>query len=252
MKVLSLFLLGTLAFGCAPSAAHNPPGTGGGGGGEDGGAVGGGGSDGGGGGGPQPGQMTELLDDFSNDSDALPTLGTPPRVGYWYTYHDMSMTGMLTFPTGMSFTPAMGGPMGTGYSARIAGTGFTTWGAGFGVDLNDPGAMRAPYDAGNYVGLTLWAKAGTATKVRMNLPNKDTDTMGGVCMGMACNDHFGADLDIGTDWKQFTILFSDLKQAGWSMVAVPSFDAHSIYGLQFQVSSMPFDVWVTDIYLIKK
>jgi hypothetical protein len=220
-------------------------------GGDDGGGVGGGGG-GGGSGGPPSGQMTELLDDFEKDTDALPMMGTPPRVGYWYTYHDMTVGGMMTYPTGMSFTPAMGGPMGSSYAARIAGAGFTTWGAGFGVDLNDPGAMRAPYDASAYAGLTLWAKASVATKLRMNLPNKDTDAMGGVCMGKACNDHFGADLDVGTDWTQFTILFTDLKQAGWSMVAVPSFDSHSIYGLQFQVSSMPFDVWVDDIYLIKK
>jgi hypothetical protein len=199
-----------------------------------------------------------MISDLEMGDDAINKGGTPPRVGYWYIYHDTTVGGAMTFPVGL-FTPAAPGRDGSGFAARMAGSGFTDWGAGMAFNLDDPGdgkggPARMAYDASAYQGVALWAMSPMPTKLRVSFPNKDTDPQGGVCNAMKdqCNDHFGVDLALGTEWQQFVIPFSSLKQDGWSGVTVAKFDAQSVYGIQFQVPpSHAFDVWVDDIGLVR-
>jgi hypothetical protein len=197
----------------------------------------------------------DMIDDLQDGDASIIKGGMPPRVGTWYTYHDTSVGGAMSWPMGMAFTPAAGGPDGKAFAARIAGMGFSHWGAGMAFNLNDPGdgmggSARAEYDASSFSGIVLWAKSPMPTKLRVSFPNKDTDPQGMVCDATKdqCNDHFGADLALTTDWTQFAIPFSSIKQEGWSGAPVASFDAHSVYGVQFQVGpAMPFDVWVGEV-----
>lgn len=264
---LSLVVLSTAMLACAASPSHtggNGGGGGGGGGvggGSGGGGGGGGGVGGGGGGGGGGGSATvsiapmDMIEAFDQGGDAIMTGGTPPRAGFWYTYHDATAGGMMTHPVG-GFSPEATGHDGTGFAAHIAGSGFTDWGAGFACNFNDPGmvgdggaAPAMPYDASGFSGIAFWAKAAAPTKVRVSFPDKDTDMRGGVCT--KCNDHFGADVFVSTDWAQYVVKFSAVKQGGWSGVIVPSFNAKAVYGLQYQVPpSAPFDVWLDEIGFI--
>src|SRR5262249_39465772 len=139
-----------------------------------------------------------------------------------------------------------GGRSGSMHAAHMSGKGFTTWGAGMGLDLNHPGGgTRASLDASKYKGVTFWAMAGAGatTSLRVNFPDKDTDPSGGTC-GTKCQDHFGAVLTLSSSWTQQTIQFSDLKQQGWGTAAA-SFDAKSAYGVEFMVpANTTFDLWI--------
>src|SRR5262245_43243438 len=198
------------AAACASSAPKGDDGSGG-----------GGGDDGGGGGG---GPTQHMIDDLE-DGDAS-ILVTEQRVGAWYSYDDGTPGGMRTFPAGTAFTPAGGGANGSRFAARLAYAGFTTWGAGTGFNLSDPGdgaggSSKRAYDASAYSALTFWAKADAPLKLRVNVPDAQTDPAGGSCTS-GCNDDFGADVTLGADWQQFTIDFATATQIGWSGVALPA------------------------------
>jgi hypothetical protein len=203
-----------------------------------------------------PGLQLEAIDDMATNSGSiLPSHG---RVGAWYTYNDAT-AGATEMP-GVPFTKtALNPPRDTAnFAARMQGSGFTLWGAGEGFNLDDPGngeggSAKIAYDASAYTGIAFWAKAGSGstTSLRVNVSDKDTDPAGGVCMPVSkCNDHFGATLPLSTQWRQFVLPFSELKQAGWGMPA-PSFDPAHLYACQFQVvAGATFDIWIADIYFV--
>lgn len=204
-----------------------------------------------------PALNLEPIDDMTTPSASI--LNSHGRVGAWYTYND-GTTGATQTP-GIPFTKtALNPPRGNAaYAARTQGSGFVTWGAGEGFNFNDPGngdggSAKATYDASAYSGIAVWAKAGSGstTSLRINVPTKDTDPAGGVCTPQSmCNDHFGVNVPLATDWRQFVIPFTELKQQGWGM-QVPNFDPAHLYACQFQVpASSTFDVWIADIYFIK-
>lgn len=204
------------------------------------------------------GVTTELIDDMEANTGSI--LASKGRVGAWYVYNDATSTAKQN--PGVPFLPeAITPPRGTsGFAARTSGKGFDTWGAGMGFNFNDPGdgaggSKKSLYDASAYKGLTFYAKAepSTAVSVRVNLSSKDTDPAGGVCTPAAkCNDDFGKSITLTNDWKQYTIMFSDLTQQGFG-TAVKSFDPSKVYAVHFQVAkSATFDFWIDDIAFIVK
>src|SRR5262249_47479333 len=103
----SFVLLTTAMAGCAASPSTSRSGDGGGGGGGGGGGTGGGGG-GGGGGGTITVAPGDMISDLEMGNDAINQTGTPPRIGYWYIYHDATVGGTMTFPVG-TFMPASPG-----------------------------------------------------------------------------------------------------------------------------------------------
>src|SRR5205823_7969623 len=89
--------------------------------------------------------------------------------------------------------------------------------AGMGVDLNNHFAKSCVYDGKAYKGISFYAK-GSAFKVAVDIPGTvPTTSDSGACAAM-CSDHFNmlvAPPPDGTTWKQFTIKWADLTQAGW-------------------------------------
>ncbi|WP_437642591.1 CIA30 family protein [Sorangium sp. So ce854] len=200
------------------------------------------------GGGPQ---TLEMIDDMEDNDNAINAAGG--RVGYWYTFNDGTEgatqepppdpegTGETPF-TMTALEPARGQSM---YAARSWGSGFETWGAGFGFDLNSPEGAKAPYDASAYTGITLWAKGTTSATVMISDPG--TDPEGGVCTDEC--DKWQKSLALTEEWQQFTIPFADLKQGGWGTPAgTDQIDATKLYSIQFQVGTDPeFDVYIDDL-----
>ncbi|MEZ4302668.1 MAG: hypothetical protein R3B70_47520 [Polyangiaceae bacterium] len=195
---------------------------------------------------------TSMIDDMEDGDGSI--LNVEGRLGAWYTYNDESPTGTQTPPVGDAFEMSpLNPPRGTSaFGAHTSGSGFDTWGSGFGFDFNNNGTTKMGYDASKFTGITFWAKIadGTTGVIRVNIGDKNTAPEGGVCddAGGKCNDDFGAGISVTAEWKQYTLKFSELAQVGWSMVLLPSVEKSALYSVHFQTGAMSkFDIWIIDI-----
>jgi hypothetical protein len=171
------------------------------------------------------------------------------RAGGFYAYNDGSGT-QLPDPKA-PFMVVSGGACASKSALRTTGMGFTVWGAGVGTDLANMAGTKMTYNASAYTGIRFMAKAGSAVAVRFKVQDKDTAPEGGVCMKDKCNDDFGKDLMLSTDWKVYTVKFSEMTQQGWGQM-FPSVLKDKLYGLQFQFAmGVAFDLWVDNIALVK-
>ena len=189
------------------------------------------------------------------------TIQTATRGGGFYMFNDM--TGMQTPPPGMLPPATSVSRCMSTYALCMSGKNFTTWGAGMGTDFAPTsGGMGAgekqTYDASAYKGVAFWAKSnGAATAVRVSFKDKNTAPEGGVCdkaatMGAeACNDDWGKGITIGAEWAPHTIMFSDIRQAGWGK-AFTEFQIKNVYSIQYQVAQgVDFDLCIDDVAFIR-
>ena len=206
------------------------------------------------------GMATDLaIDDFEDGDNTILPVGN--RQGYWYTYADATATEMPNNKGGTPFPPtAMAGhpcsltPIPPACAGMTGGTKFfggvsgsvmpatmtvPTY-AGMGVDFNNHFAKSCPYGAGAYKGITFWTKGTGPFKVAVKIPTTTPTTSdSGTCAAM-CEDHFAIQahptVPDNATWSQVTVLFTDLKQAGWGTVA--TFSPASLIGVQFQVDGL--------------
>jgi endoglucanase len=176
------------------------------------------------------------------------------RGGYWYTFRDKKGTTVepVAGEDGGTFAMSEGGH-GSQFAARYhgkVGTGAPLF-AGMGMNFVDP---KAAYDASKYAGISFWAKKGgdnSTGKVRLKVPDANTDPEGGVCT--ECFNDFGADLNLTTEWKQYIFPWKSMKQMpGWGNPRKPHITQSKIYGIQFQVNipSANYDIYVDDLKFI--
>jgi len=190
-----------------------------------------------------------IIDDGEDQNNQVTT--KKGRGGYWYTFADKA--GTTVTPTagdqGGTFAMSPGGASGSAQAARVngkVGSGEVVF-AGMGFNFVDP---KSPYNATAYKGVAFWAKvgAGSGTKVRIKLPDADTDPEGKVCKD--CFNDFGIDLELTTKWTRYVVPFSAATQLpGWGSPRPGAFDASKVYGIQWQVNTpgAAYDVWVDDI-----
>lgn len=180
-------------------------------------------------------QLPLPIDDFEDgDLNLIPQAG---RTGTWYTYGDGSGSQGLHV--------AAGGAEGSASALRTAGNGFTGWGAGIGVHLVGSGDF---YNACGYGGISFRARSAIGpASLRVNLPDRGSMPAGG-CSG--CYDHFGASVDIDTEWKQYTLTWNQLGQQGWGD-AHAAIDLTGLIAIEFlRTEAALFDVWVDDVSFI--
>lgn len=167
-----------------------------------------------------------LIDDFADgDHIIAPNEG---RLGYWYQYNDGSGT--------QSSTPINGSASATGMM-ESSGGGFTGWGAGVGVDLNNDNTamMSCVYNASAYQGVSFTVNTNVTLRFRVSIPETTESVNGGTCMA-DCNDMHGFAIDPTTAPTPFMVPFaSGLAQEGWGAPA--TFDATRIMQLSWQVVS---------------
>lgn len=197
-----------------------------------------------------PCQVPEALIDDADDNNNQ-TAVVDGRGGYWYTFVDD--LGTTVWPTagahGGTFEMSPGGAENSPYAANFKGTvatGEIVY-SGVGMNFLDP---KGGYDASKYGGISFWAKKGPGStgKVRLKVPDKNTDPDGGVCT--ECFNDFGMDLTLSEEWQQYTIPFFALKQMpGWGSPKRMSVDASALYGIQFQVAEpgATYDIWVDQL-----
>jgi hypothetical protein len=179
------------------------------------------------------------------------------RVGYWFTYNDGTAGGSQIPASTATFAPMMLPMPRTStslYAAHTSGGGYPN-GAGLGVNFNAAASTgRRLYDASAYIGITFWVM-GTGTLL-MAMPTKDTDPAGGICAAGgrgACFDHFQAPVGAisPTQWKQVTILFSQLAQRRFGYQPPGGFDKTAVYGVQWGVeTNASYDFWIDDVSFV--
>ena len=190
-----------------------------------------------------------VVDDAEdNNHQAIAQKG---RGGYWYTFVDK--VGSTVSPTagaqGGTFTMAQGGANGSAFGARADGKigGGDVVFAGIGINFTDP---KGPYDVSAYKGIAFYAKKGPGSigKVRLKVPDGNTDPEGKVCT--ECFNDFGADIELTEAWTRYTFAFSQLtQQSGWGAPRPAALDTSKVYGIQLQVNSpgASYDIWIDDI-----
>jgi hypothetical protein len=149
----------------------------------------------------------DLIDDIEG---AFPVL--PPRSGRnggWFTVHDES-GGQATAPGAVALDPPR---VDSQFVARIAGAGFTGWGAQLGVALKSP---ATGYDASQYCGVRFLAK-GSNSGWSMLLSDRMSIPDGGVCVpdgwdpATRCYHYVGKVFAPAADWQEYKIRFDELR-----------------------------------------
>jgi hypothetical protein len=202
----------------------------------------------------------QLIDDLEDGNNQIATVGS--RIGYWYTYNDM--TGGTQIPATsatMPFKPMMlpgGGHCGSAYWAHTSGNAlFTSFGAGMGFDFNNVAGASTVYNASAYTGISFWAKGTPGIRAMIKIPATTVSTSpGGTCVAPAtvtpaclceCENHFAINPMLTGDWAQYMLPFAAIKQdPTWGKQV--TFDKTKILAVQFQVVKMvAFDFSVDDV-----
>lgn len=208
------------------------------------------------------GAELEMIDDMEDRHPAILEYGA--RSGNWFAFNDLTPGGEQTPPTNVQRFPMfeLEPPRGESeYGVGSHGHGFERWGAGVGFELN----AQKPYDASPYAGIAFWAKRapGATPRLRFDVTDLNTSPFGDVCnleatcddhggceVERQCDDYFGADLELEEEWTYYEFSWSDLEQAGWSMVGYPRI-SETIFGVRFQVDDkQDFDFLVDDIAFV--
>jgi hypothetical protein len=176
--------------------------------------------------------MQPLIDDMEDgDNRILPLEG---RSGVWFTYNDD--TAGVQFPLSANFTMQTV-PSDASGGMRIANTygkGFSSWGAGMGLVLND----GCPYDAKVYRGVRFYARSELGpTSIYAMVPTAATTptSNGGTCIqatANACYDDYQVVIGIDADWREEYLQWGALSQLGWGTPA--GFDPSTLMGMNFQ------------------
>jgi hypothetical protein len=192
-----------------------------------------------------------LIDDGEDNNNKIATVSG--RGGYWYTYTDKLGSTILPAPGG-TYSMSPGGANGSKYAANMKGkiSGSDQpplyLSVGMGLGFTDP---RNTYDASKYKGIAFWAKKGPGStgKVRLKVPDVNTDPQGKACTD-ACFNDFGADLTFTETWTRYTFAWSDLSQlSGWGSPNPPAITESKLFGIQFQVNdpAADYDISVDDL-----
>jgi hypothetical protein len=195
------------------------------------------------------GAAENMIDDFQDDDEAI--LEQQGRKGAWYVANDGM--GMQWPRVDQPLLPSVLSPA-RGSSTRALhtfGGPFPSW-ALIGTSLAMSGDRGAEYNLSGFEGIRLWVRSGstssgTATSVRLNLPTPGTNA-GGSCT--VCNDHFGFDVPLTSQWVQVEVPFSSLEQQGYGRPALASPELEHVTSLQIGLGSdVAFDLWLDDIAL---
>jgi hypothetical protein len=188
--------------------------------------------------------------DNMNDGDrfVLPGRG---RSGAWKTAGDGTPGPLATMspdPDG-NFTMTDTGDPCRKLAVYVQGSGYALTGVSFSVGLG------SPYNASAYRSLTFWAKVDpeTTPRLRVSIPDKDTDPDGGICQSSGpnlCWDHYGLRETFTTEWAQYTIPFSSLTQNAWGNLGT-AFDPASVYQVVFEIPvNANFGIWIDDLAFV--
>lgn len=185
-----------------------------------------------------------VIDDLEDGNTQVSLEGG--RDGYWWRAND---------PLGSSIELANseGGADGSEMAIRVAGstaTGADAWGVNFG--LMYVSQKGATYDASKYAGVSFKAKVGPKSirSLRFKVGDINTHKDADVCK--TCWNHFGKDMTFSPQWREYRIMFADLRQAdGWGDPRPPAVTPSKLVNLDWSISGgQAFEIWIDDVQFI--
>jgi len=188
-----------------------------------------------------------LLDDFEDGNTRLAAVAG--RGGYWFKSADSK--GSEFNPDDMQIVD--GGPEHPGKVLHVAGStsgASDAWGVLVGANYSSEGKS---YDASRYVGISFKAKVGpdSTPAVRFKIGDINTHPDMGVCTD--CWNHFGKDLALRTEWKEYQVLFTVARQEPyWGNPKPDSITPGALYSFDFTIKpGQKFDLWVDDMHFLE-
>jgi hypothetical protein len=187
-----------------------------------------------------------LVDDFEDENGQLSALAG--RDGYWWTKHDDKGSTVGPEP----FIPSDSG--GDGLAMRAVGKtatgGDDAWGAGFGANLLS--RRDGVYDASKYVGISFRAKVGEGSTRQFRFSIGDANTHPNIGICKSCWNHFGKDLTVTNQWKEYRILFSEVQQRlGWGDPRPAALTPSKLVAIDWSVTGgQAYDLWIDDIQFL--
>jgi hypothetical protein len=202
-----------------------------------------------------PGAAIDMIDNMEDGDGSI--FLSHGRAGVWFSYNDETNkddgSGKTQWPKvgAERFSMDEFNPPRTKNSRRAAhtrGEGYTNWGAGIGFDL----LVQQPYDASHYLGITFFLRRGPGadSQVRLNVTDRNTSPLGGVCDGdqNGCYSDFGFDLNATDSWQEIRLKWADLSQPSWALKRYAAIETSALYGIRFQARpSLPFEFSIDDI-----
>jgi hypothetical protein len=191
------------------------------------------------------------IEDFEDGLTTFKPATVMTAAGYWDWSNDA--TGTVTPPATMIAmgVDATSGAAGTTKSLHVSGAMHTGWGAAVAAELNN----GCPFDASAYGGVSFWIK-GTSTVFEgtnkllflVGMPEFAPTEYGGLCNDSAtltppdpnCNARPRVQIDLTADWKQYTIIWSDLAPPSY-LPNGPAFNANHIRDIVFNASGPSMD-----------
>jgi hypothetical protein len=147
-----------------------------------------------------------LIDDFATDDFLVPQHGS--RIGEWYQFADGTADVDISHDAGVD---------GEDFAIHIEGGPFESWGAGFGLTLNQPdadgvmgGGLSCAYDASAYSGIRFSVRGAGTFRVTVQSMNVVPPSGGGTC-DSSCYDAHTARFEATDDWQEITVPFRILE-----------------------------------------
>ena len=188
---------------------------------------------------------TGLIDDFEDGNDKPAAAGG--RTGSWWI--GKADHAVITLPKG-PVKPSAGGPEGSKFALHFVGKtdNADTWGAAVGVNFLPTGF----YDASKYAGIAFKIKSAKPNlDVRLKILDSNTHPEGGVCKD--CFNAFGRELILGTEWKDVSLMWSELtQQSDWGNPRPPMIEPTKLHDMEWQMwPGNEFDVWIDDVHFLE-
>ncbi len=184
-----------------------------------------------------------LLDDMEDGNGDIPRLGG--RNGVWYPFADKY--GTSSFQN--AIIPGQRGAL-SRQAQHTSGSGYSEWGSGIGFDLAIVGQDKTVYDASAYTGITFWARSTEPLLLTVAFP--DVNTTGqlpdAIKKCTECDHHWVSTVSTNTDWKRYTVLWTDLRLESGTEPVPEEFAVSELVSIQFRTArDAVYDYWIDDV-----
>jgi hypothetical protein len=193
-----------------------------------------------------------VIDDLEDGDDRVCASGG--RNGVWGVISDGTSTDLVP-AAGAVFapTPIPGGRGTSLYAARLAGSGFTDWGAILSVSMLDSGF----YDASGFDGIQFWMKSDAPVTMAIDTAAASLVNPGEPCVTGYCASYFlfGLSAPAAGGWARYEVPFAALEriptvdQDGNMHAGRTIWDPQHLASMKFWVAGalQPFEVWIDDL-----
>jgi len=188
-----------------------------------------------------------LIDDFEDGDEKAAALAG--RDGSWWISKADHAT--IAVPAGEP-KPSAGGAADSKFGLHFVGKtdNADPWGAAAGVNFLASGGF---YDASKYAGVTFKIKSSKPNlDVRLKILDANTHPDGGAC-SKECFNAFGRELILGTEWKDVTLMWSELtQQSDWGIPRPPMVEVAKLKDMEWQIwPGTEFDLWIDDVHFLE-